>query len=201
MQDAAGFTPRQKSVLFQAYCLTRVDHTRLLQQRQRILADMTVRCLAEWPRDGLQAQLSYKTLIITQQQETACASPLSACQGGAEQAVQRAPCTAPAQKVTRSVLLQSVTNAELDQEHVNTDLTPGLPNHLRGLMQLNANTKDLTKLRLAFALGTWGSVVDPVQMAELALFGGTTIFPSMWCVAMACHKSRCTRAPAIDRCS
>lgn len=83
-------------------------------------------------------------------------------------------------------MLQEVTTAALSNEPKQRDPTPTLPTHLRGQQQLDANTKALTEMRLAFAMGTWASVVDPLQMAELAKFGNG--FPSMWCGA--CPQQR-----------
>ena len=75
-------------------------------------------------------------------------------------------------------LPQETSIAELASE--GTELSAHLNIHMSGQQQLDANTKNLSMLHLSFQLGTWGAVVDPIQMAELAQLGAQRILPSMW---------------------
>ena len=75
--------------------------------------------------------------------------------------------------------------AASDMASQGAELTPHLDAHMGGQQQLDANTKALCMLRLSFSLGTWGLVVDPIQMADLAQLGGARILPSMWDMAEA----------------
>lgn len=160
--------------LFQAYCLTRMDQTHLLTQRQAILTSMLVRAISA---------CSWHAICLL--------SATRACR-------RRLPWQLQASAVKLLMPGGLQETAANDMASQGSELAPHLGAHMSGQQQLDANTTSLTLLSLSFQLGTWGLVVNPIQMADLAQLGGQRVLPSMWCVPARFEKDRLQACIALQ---